>query len=260
MARLSQAGSEALVKAWLEGDWDAVEGAFFDCWSGRNIIKARTLPTDWNRFRSFDWGFAGPFSVGWWAVVGDNTPNWDPDHPVAVLPRGAMIRYREWYGQVTNGAGMRLTTEAIAAGILDRERGAGETIADSVADPAIFNHDGGPTIAERYARQGCWFRPADNTRVGQVGALSGWDQMRARILGENGVPMLYVFDTCRDFIRTIPALQHDPMRQEDVDTRGEDHIADETRYACMARPLTLSAKRAPTRSIVGRWGETWKTV
>jgi hypothetical protein len=72
--------------------------------------------------------------------------------------------------------------------------------------------------------------------------------MRARIRGRGGAPMLYVFDTCRDFIRTVPAQQHDPMRLEDLDTAGEDHIADETRYACMARPLIAKVK-APERSI-----------
>jgi len=61
--------------------------------------------------------------------------------------------------------------------------------------------------------------------------------MRQRILGTEEGPMLVVFDTCRDFIRTVPVQQHDPMRPEDLDTKGEDHIADETRYACMSRPL-----------------------
>jgi len=35
-----------------------------------------------------------------------------------------------------------------------------------------------------------------------------------------------VFSTCKDFIRTVPALQHDQARPEDVDTDGEDHAGD----------------------------------
>ena len=49
-------------------------------------------------------------------------------------------------------------------------------------------------------------------------------------------------------IRTIPALQHDPARPEDVNTESEDHAADEWRYACMSRPFV----RVPvtrTRSV-----------
>ena len=38
-------------------------------------------------------------------------------------------------------------------------------------------------------------------------------------------------------IRTIPALQHDPARPEDVNTESEDHAGDEWRYACMSRPF-----------------------
>jgi hypothetical protein len=33
------------------------------------------------------------------------------------------------------------------------------------------------------------------------------------------------FSTYHDFIRTVPALQHDPDRPEDLDTSGEDHVA-----------------------------------
>jgi hypothetical protein len=78
-------------------------------------------------------------------------------------------------------------------------------------------------------------RPADNKRVTQKGALGGWDMMRQRLKGDER-PMIYTFHTCVDSIRTIPALQHDPDRPEDVDTDGEDHAGDEWRYACMSRP------------------------
>jgi hypothetical protein len=48
-------------------------------------------------------------------------------------------------------------------------------------------------------------------------------------------PRMYVFDTCRaGFIRTVPALQRDSKKTDDVDSDGEDHVADETRYRVMA--------------------------
>jgi hypothetical protein len=52
--------------------------------------------------------------------------------------------------------------------------------------------------------------------------------------------MFYVFSTCVDFIRTVPILQHDPHRAEDLDTKAEDHAADDARYACMSRPWIKS--------------------
>ncbi|MEO8812417.1 MAG: terminase family protein [Caulobacteraceae bacterium] len=231
VARLAQTGSAALVKAWLEGDWNIVEGAFFDAWSVRNVVRPFAVPPDWTRFRAFDWGFAAPFSVGWWCVASDEIPV----EGGRIVPRGALVRYREWYG----AGGLRLTAEEVAAGILSRE--SGDRIAYGVADPSIFREDGGPSIGERMRRAGVSFRPADNTRVGKAGAQSGWDQMRARIGGHDGAPMLYVFDTCRDFIRTVPVLQHDPARPEDLDTAAEDHAADEARYACSSRPMAARA-------------------
>src|SRR5262245_55139740 len=32
VANLQMVGSDTLVRAWLEGDWTVVEGAYFDCW------------------------------------------------------------------------------------------------------------------------------------------------------------------------------------------------------------------------------------
>lgn len=249
IAKLQQSGSAQLVKAWLEGDWNIIEGAFFDKWSSQNIVKPFEVPKDWARFRSFDWGSARPFSVGWWAVAGD-----DLHRPEGVIPRGALVRYREWYGSTGKpNEGLKLSAESVAAGILEREKG-DANLANSVADPAIFAEDGGPSIGERMRRAGVAFRKADNARVGRAGAMGGWDQMRSRIEGRDGRPLLYVFDTCRDFIRTVPVLQHDPMRPEDLDTDGEDHAADECRYACMARQLAKATPKPSTNPTdLGRW-------
>lgn len=267
VARLQLAGSAQLVRAWLEGDWNVIEGAFFDKWSeARNVIRPFDVPADWLRVRSMDWGSAKPFSVGWWAICPD-----DGTYGGKRIPRGAMVRYREWYG--SNGRpneGLKLTAEAVAQGIKARE--AGETIALPVLDPAAFAEDGGPSIAERMRREGVQFRPADNKRVARAGAMGGWDQMRARISGPineagepTGAPMLFVFETCRDFIRTVPVLQHDANRLEDLDSDGEDHVADEARYACMARPW-IPTPQASNRNPPDLWGrntreaDDWKTA
>ena len=70
--RLEGLGSATLVAAMRWGDWDVIEGAFFDCWDkSRHVLKAFEIPSDWNRFRSGDWGSAKLFSFGWWAIVSD---------------------------------------------------------------------------------------------------------------------------------------------------------------------------------------------
>jgi hypothetical protein len=73
--------------------------------------------------------------------------------------------------------------------------------------------------------------------VGRNGAMGGWDQVRERLKGDEEGPMVYFFSTNTHIIRTLPALQHDPSRAEDVDTDSEDHAADTLRYVCMSRPM-----------------------
>jgi len=234
-ARLRGLGSKTLVKAWLEGDWSIVEGAFFDEWShSRHVITPFEIPSDWDRFRSIDWGSASPASIGWWAIARD-------DYRIhgRVIPRGCLVRYREWYVAGADRKGLKLTAEQMARGILAKQ---GERepalIKYTVMDPAAFAEDGGPSIAERMRNAGVACRPADNKRVGGIGAIGGWDQMRQRLRGDaEGRPMLVVFSTCGDFIRTVPVLQHDETHPEDVNTESEDHVGDEARYACMSRPM-----------------------
>lgn len=252
--RLYMVGSAELVRAWLSGDWDAIEGAFFSEFSSiLHVVQPLTLPQHWTRFRAMDWGSAKPFSVGWYAVS---------DGEMSRFPRGALIKYREWYGMKKDqpNVGLKLTAEEVGRGIQLLERGQRfdpqkpssewpkvdmtkkpEKTEYGVLDPSAFAEDGGPSIASRL---GVFFRRADNKRVAQSGALGGWDQLRQRLKGDTK-PMLFFFSTCTETIRTLPALQHDPSRAEDVDTEGEDHAPDETRYACMSRPWIKDEKQPP---------------
>lgn len=227
--RLYLVGSKELVRAWLDGDWNAIEGAFFDCWGPQHVVSPFEVPAEWHCFRSFDWGSASPFSCGFWAVASD-----DLHRPEGVIPRGALVRFNEWYGARGPNKGLKLTIEQVAAGILERSKG--KRYVGCVADPAIFAEDGGPSRAEVLRRNGVAFKSADNKRVGRNGMMGGWDEMRQRLVGHGGRPMIYTFSTCKDSIRTIPSLPHDTTRPEDVNTDAEDHAADEWRYACMSRP------------------------
>ena len=235
VAKLRQVGSEALVKAWLQGDWDIIDGAFFDCWDEtKHVLPASVwlprIPQWATKFRAMDWGFARPFSVGWYAV---SDGKWG-------LPYGALLRYREWYGSDGRpNVGLRMNADLVARGILARERyfeprtgvWSQESIEYGACDPSMFVRDGGPSIQETMSEEGCdWFR-ADNKRI------AGWAEVRRRLAGPNGTtPMLYFLDCCPEAIRTIPTLQHDDVNAEDVDTDQEDHAGDEVRYACMSRP------------------------
>ncbi|WP_313607329.1 terminase large subunit domain-containing protein [Rhizobium sp.] len=150
-ARLHGLGSDALVRAMRYGDWDIVEGAFFDNFrKDLHVIKPFPIPKDWLRFRAGDWGSAKPFSFGWYAVA---TEPYLAASGV-LIPRGAMIRYREWYGiqhdaegRYMPNKGVKMTAEAVGAQV--RVRDGADAIKYGVLDPAAFSQDGGPSIAER---------------------------------------------------------------------------------------------------------------
>lgn len=233
ISRLHLTGSKQLVQAWLKGDWNAVDGAYFDCWSDKMVIKPFPIPQHWTRFRSYDWGMASPFSVGWWAVS---------DGSIAGIPRGAIVRYKEFYGGL-GVKGLRMDNETQAKEIIKRDH-KDEKFAYSVADPSIFSenregHRNGPTIAQDFAKHGVFFIKGKNSRI------HGWSQMRLRMTGNCGMPMIFCFDTCVDSIRTIPTLPHSLSSPEDIDTDSEDHVADEWRYASMSRPWVADAPLTP---------------
>lgn len=270
IGNLYLSGNAELVKAWLLGDWNVMLGAFFPEWDTRkHVIRTFRIPRHWTRFMSMDWGTATPFSIGWWAIVPDEFDGGLEIYPeqwqffkgqseetnIRTLPKGAIIRYREWYGSrnannqtVTTtenmNVGLKLTAEEVAQGIVTRELEEPRNefnrprIAYRVADPKMMSWDSGPSVAERMSSPPYYLNlnKADNKRVPKAGAMGGWDMVRARLKGDGTSPMMYFMDNCVHAIRTLPILQHDPLKLEDVDSDMEDHAPDEIRYACMSRP------------------------
>jgi len=219
-----------LRKAWLDGDWDIFDGQFFEDFADRpDMYSARTwthviepfeIPAGWTIYRSYDHGYAKPFSCGWWAVDYD----------------GVAYRILELYGCTeTPNEGVKWVPDKVFAEIhrLETEHRwlKGRRIY-GVADPAIWDAQYGESIAETAARHQVYFDKGDHER------LPGWMQVHYRLAFDaNGYPMMYIFKNCKAFIRTMPLLQYDDHRPEDVDTTGEDHVADEVRYFCMSRPI-----------------------
>lgn len=237
--RLRDAGNEDLVKAWLEGDWNSVVGQYFREYDAdKHVIPTVPLPNHWKvRYRSHDWGSARPNCTLWFVVAdGSDLPGVD-----RYIPRGALIVYRERYGW--NGKpneGERKTAAEVAMAIAIAEQDDHDLIDDNFSlnkiDPSTFATNGGPSIAEEFAKNGIWFKRADNRRVAGSGASGGWNQVRGRLKGEEGVPMIYFMDCCFHLIRTLPMIPTDPVRLDDIDSESEDHAADTLRYGCMARP------------------------
>ncbi len=216
--------------ALLYGDWDSFEGQVFiefkddpdgyltQKWT--HVIEPFKIPESWSIWRGFDFGYAKPFSVGWYAV----------DH------EGCIYRIKELYGCTDKpNTGIKIEPGEIARQIKEVEENdpnlKGRQI-HGIADPSIFDESRGESVGAIMERFRVYWEPGDNTRI------AGKMQYHYRFaFDKNGRSMFYVFNTCKHFIRTIPALVYDEKHVEDIDTRQEDHIYDECRYVLMENPI-----------------------
>lgn len=246
IAKLAQAGGKELVKAWLAGDWDAIEGAYFDGFDkAKHVIDDFIIPIHWTRIRAFDWGYSAPFCVLWGAVSDGTLINTGTG--TLFFPKGSIVIYREYYGTTGKpNEGIKINADEIAREVKTMQ--AGEEINDQVADPSIFSVENGTSINEDFNKEGIFWRPADNKRV------AGWQQIRSRLKGIDNKPLLFIMTSCKSLIRTLPIMQYDKTKPEDLDTKLEDHALDTLRYLCMSRPLTTELP-AQLPQIAEQW---WK--
>lgn len=232
-----------LKEAWLNGRWDVFEGAYFEefrltpdpqlCYEAgisveealeerrfTHVIKPFAIPSDWKIFRSYDWGYGKPFSVGWWAMDYD----------------GVAYRILELYGCTqTPNEGVHWSNKEQMDKIAEIEREhpylKGKRI-QGVADPSIWDGSHGISCAEEADKHGIWFEKGINDRV------AGWMQVHERMrFDENGYAMMYFFENCKAIIRCMPLMMYDEHKPEDLDTSLEDHCLDDCRYFCMMRPI-----------------------
>lgn len=249
--RLQQVGSASLVRAWLDGDWDIVAGgAFDDVWNAERQVLPRdfTPPASWGWRRAMDWGSARPAAVGIWAISDGTAPEgYEDTHH---FPKGSMVMVSELYtvarddlGEAIPNTGLEWDNTRLGREIA-RVSGT-RRFGISVADPSIFTRQGGPSIYEQMAaaarKEGDRFDwvKADNSRI------AGWQRMRGLMRASADArpegPGLWVTENCTEWLRTVPVLQRDQKTPDDVDTEGEDHHGDQTRYAAMATEARTGA-------------------
>lgn len=226
--------------ALLYGNWDSFSGQVFTEWVndpahyadrvGTHVIAPFAIPEHWNIWCGLDWGYSRPFSVGWYAVD----------------TQRRLYRIREYYGCTgTPNEGLKMEPGAVAREMKRIEAEdpnlRGRTI-HRVGDPAIWGSDGTESIGSLMERERVYFDRGDHARI------DGKMQVHHRLAFDGqGAPMLYVFNTCKNFIRTVPSLVYSASNVEDIDTDGEDHIYDELRYVCMKNPI--AARVSATRPV-----------
>ena len=206
--------NEAMAAAWLDGDWSIVAGGMFsDVWDAKyNVVPRFKIPDTWRLDRSFDWGSASPFSVGWWAES-DGSDVEIPGRGWMSTVRGDTYRIHEYYGWTGRpNEGLKMLATDVAREIIERELAWGihGKVRSGPADSSIYNMENGMSIGVDMAKPvriggrmypGVSWTPADK-RPGSRKA--GWELMRTMLKSahpdEVGLPRerpgLFVFDHC----------------------------------------------------------------
>lgn len=217
-AQLAAISDPERRRAVRDGDWTVVAGAMFAEWSReRHVVQPFQIPKDWRRTAGVDYGYAAPWAVLWLAI--------DPDKRVWL--------YREVYRT-------QVAERDQAKSILGLEQAAGEGYVYRVMDPAAWGQVGSALPpAVQYLIEGCAVEKAVNDRLSGASRFhtylaEGPACAHHRALGWPTCPMLHVFSTLTQWLRTVPSLPRDPRRPEDVLTTADDHLYDATRYALMS--------------------------
>ena len=226
-----------------EEAFDVAQGKAYEKLT-RQVHKIRnfTPPSHFTKFMVIDWGTARPFAVGWFCVCDeDMTLTAKDGHKERFIPKQSLILYREWYGwngRANEGCGME--SFEVAKRILEIEKEAGDKVDFRVGDSSMWNTVDGPSVERRMYE-------ATNGKLIMVRSrkdrIQNYQEFRARINGEAGVPQFYATEQCVNFWRTVPELLLDELHPEKgVDTKQEDHIHDCVMYACAEEPVGLTER------------------
>lgn len=232
-------------RAWLDGDWDIAAGQYFTMLRREVHVVDDfddTRAREW--FAALDYGFAHYTVVllgctdgdGNLFVVDEHAERlWLPQRHAAAI-KAMLARHRV----PVESRSLRVEKpETRPLEISDLKR--------FVAGADVFSRQSdGTTIAAQYAKHGITLRCANTDRV------NGWAEILTRFgdVEADIRPSLFIHQRCGRLIETLPALQHDPNRPEDVlkvdadeDGVGGDDCADALRYLVATKSRTVVQRR-----------------
>lgn len=215
-------------KAMMDGDYDILEGQYFEEWSSlTHVVRPFEIPKEWAIYQSMDWGYEAPLSCHWWAVPPAM------DHVYCV---------REYYQNHVRSPEAAKAIHEISQEMFGDRYVSQRRIKAMYCDPSIFadKGDSGKAISEDFSqvmREQVDGRPHILTLVpSNNDRVPGWNVFRNMLaMTADGKPFAQWFSTCKHAIETIPTLVHDENHPEDLDSDGEDHAADDSRYFFIER-------------------------
>lgn len=251
MDTLSGVGSAEMVKALRDGSWDIAEGAMFaDVWDARkHLVEPFQIPKTWRIDRTFDWGGTKPFAVPYFAES-DGSVYIDSNGNEVHTIKGDLFIIQEYYGW--NGKpdeGLNMLNADIGREVLEYDKAIksqyGIKVRPGAADGAIFHNSNGTgkSMYDDFRKVGCFW--TDNADKSPGSRVTGAQKLREYLVNATKYPReepgIFIFNTTRQFPRTIPVLPRDPKKPNDVDTNAEDHYYDAVRYKILQKPVVTKA-------------------
>lgn len=237
-------------RALLYGEWDLFEGQFFDEWDARvHVIRPFPIPEDWRKYRVQDYGL-DRFALLW----------------ITVSPSREAFVYREYCES-------NLPVSVAAHEALTRTP-AVEDIYINLGPPDMWGRtaDQGRSKADLFYESGYPLTKSSNDRE------AGWLAIKELLKHDDDhPPRLRIFETCRELIKCLPALQYDEKKPNDVATEPHEltHAPDALRYWAIywtrpndrpETPATVhwtedqiedywNASQAEREMLIKRWGK-----
>jgi len=249
--RLRGLGDSALVDAMLSGDWDIMmKGMFSDVWAPKfQVIHPFSVPKKWKIDRAHDWGSSAPGGNLYFAE--SNGEKFADVYGVErTVPRGSLFVIGELYFANEKREGLKLFPDEQARRMrqYENERFPTHHIRPGPADASIWTTDqSSDSINDKFVEGGIIFTKSDKSPGSRV---HGWQlirqMLRATIDNSSDQKHLYITTDCPHLIRTMPMMQRDDKKIEDIDTKLEDHLCDILRY----RILKLN-QQIQMRKVIG---------
>ena len=220
-------------RAWLDGDWDIAAGQYFT-----TLRREVHVLLDFDDTRAREWFAALDYGFAHYTVVLLGCT--DGDGNMFVVDEHAE---RLWLPQRHAPA---IKAMLARHKIGDRKLEIPD-LKRFVAGADVFSRQSdGTTIAAQYAKLGI------NLRVANTDRVNGWAEIMTRFgdVEANIRPSLFMHQRCGRLIETLPTLQHDPNRPEDVlktdadeEGIGGDDAADALRYLVATKSRAVTQRQ-----------------
>ena len=187
-----------------------------------HVIEPFAIPADWQDMISIDPGLNNPLSAHWYAVDFDDNVYVVYEHYVA----GKDVDY---HAEVIKNICAKI-------GWKTDGRGRVRALIDSAAKQRTLS--GVKSVVELFYERGILVNPDVEKDL-----FSGIARVKSYLNQKNGLPNLYIFNTCPHLISELKGYY---WGNGDVPRKVDDHSLDEMRYYLMSRPKQTPAVEEKT--------------